>query len=60
VITVLGIAILDTILVDRVEPARAPAVAGARVDGLQPSLLLAGLIVLVGAPLLGAMPVDRR
>jgi hypothetical protein len=60
VITVLGIAILDTILVDRVEPARAPAVAGACVDGLQPSLLLAGLIVLLGAPLLGAMPVDRR
>jgi MFS transporter, DHA2 family, methylenomycin A resistance protein len=58
--TVLGIAILGTILANHVESATPPAFADAFVDGLQPSLLTAGLIVLAGAALLVAMPATRR
>jgi DHA2 family methylenomycin A resistance protein-like MFS transporter len=58
--TVFGIAVLGTILADHVESASPPAFADAFVDGLQPSLLTAGLIVLAGAALLVAMPATRR
>jgi EmrB/QacA subfamily drug resistance transporter len=58
--TVLGIAILGTILANHVESATPPAFADAFVDGLQPSLLTAGLAVLAGAALLVAMPATRR
>jgi MFS family permease len=58
--TVLGIAVLGTILADHVESATPAAFADAFVDGLQSSLLAAGLIVLAGAALLVAMPTTRR
>lgn len=58
--TVLGIAVLGTILANHLESATPPAFANAFVDGLQPSLLTAGLIVLAGAALLVAMPATRR
>jgi MFS transporter, DHA2 family, methylenomycin A resistance protein len=58
--TVLGIAVLGTILGNHVESATPAAFADAFVDGLQPSLLTAGLIVLAGAALLVAMPATRR
>lgn len=58
--TVLGIAVLGTVLANHVEPATPPAFADAFVDGLQPALLIAGLIVLAGAALLVAMPAIRR
>jgi MFS transporter, DHA2 family, methylenomycin A resistance protein len=58
--TVLGIAVLGTILANHVEAATPPAFADAFVDGLQPSLLTAGLIVLAGAAFLVAMPATRR
>jgi MFS transporter, DHA2 family, methylenomycin A resistance protein len=58
--TVLGIAVLGTILANHVESATPPAFADAFVDGLRPSLLAAGLIVLAGAALLVAMPATRR
>jgi MFS transporter, DHA2 family, methylenomycin A resistance protein len=58
--TVLGIAVLGTILANHVESAAPPAFADAFVDGLQPSLLIAGLIVLAGAALLVVMPATAR
>jgi MFS family permease len=58
--TVLGIAVLGTILANHVESATPPAFADAFIDGLQPSLLTAGLIVLAAAALLVAMPATRR
>jgi DHA2 family methylenomycin A resistance protein-like MFS transporter len=58
--TVLGIAVLGMILANHVESATPPAFADAFVDGLQPSLLTAGLIVLAAAALLVALPATRR
>lgn len=58
--TVLGIAILGTILADHIGSTMPAAVAEAFVAGLQPALLTAGLIVLASAALLLAMPATRR
>jgi hypothetical protein len=58
--TVLGIAVLGTILANHVESATPRAFADAFVDGLQPGLLTAGVIVLAGAALLVAMPPTQR
>jgi DHA2 family methylenomycin A resistance protein-like MFS transporter len=58
--TLLGIAVLGTILADHVESATPPAYSDAFVNGLRPSLLTAGLVVLAGAALLVAMPATRR
>jgi DHA2 family methylenomycin A resistance protein-like MFS transporter len=58
--TVLGIAVLGTILANHLESATPSAFADAFVQGLQPSLLIAGLIVLAGAALLVAMPATHR
>jgi MFS transporter, DHA2 family, methylenomycin A resistance protein len=58
--TLLGIAILGTILADHIESATPPALSDAFVNGLQPGFLTAGLIVLASAALLVAMPTTRR
>ena len=58
--TVLGIAILGTILANHIQSATAPAFSVAFVNGLQPGFLTAGLIVLASAALLMAMPTTRR
>jgi MFS transporter, DHA2 family, methylenomycin A resistance protein len=58
--TLLGIAILGTILADHIESATPPSFAQAFVNGLQPGFLTAGLIVLASAALLAAMPTTRR
>jgi hypothetical protein len=58
--TVLGIAVLGTILASHVESATSHTFADAFVGGLQPSLMTAGLVVLAGAGLLIAMPTTRR
>jgi MFS family permease len=58
--TVLGIAVLGTILANHVEASTPHAFADAFVAGLQPSLAIAGVGVLAGAALLVAMPATRR
>jgi EmrB/QacA subfamily drug resistance transporter len=57
--TVLGIAILGTILANHIESATPPTFADAFTHGLQPSLLTAAAIVLASAALLAAMPATR-
>lgn len=58
--TVLGIAILGTMLANHIESATPRAFAHAFTNGLQSGFLTAGLIVLASAALLVAMPATRR